>query len=60
MDFKVDTSEIEFFLKAAGINAKKLLDKSVDAYNSLFQITPEHAKNIHAGRGESLEKKGDY
>ncbi len=60
MDLKVDTSEIEFFLKAVKINVKKIVDKSIDSYNSLFQIHPEHVREIHEELGDELEKKGNY
>lgn len=60
MDFKVDTSEIEFFLKAVKINVSKIVDKSIDTYNNLFQIHPEHAREIHEELGDDLEKKGNY
>ena len=47
MGINIDTSEIQFFLKAVSINAKKLINKSIDTYNNLLQIDPESAKEIH-------------
>jgi len=56
----IDTSELQFFVKAVSINAKRLINRSIDAYNNLLQIDPESTKEIHNELGDDLEKRGNY
>ena len=60
MELNIDTSELQFFLRAVAINIKKLIEKCIDTYNSFFQLSPENAVEIHQELGDNLEKKGNH
>lgn len=60
MAVNIDTSGLQFFLKAVIINIKRLINRCIDSYNSLFQLDPENAREIHNELGDDLEKKGNH
>jgi|GEM_PF-7109338 len=57
MAVNIDTSGLQFFLKAVIINIKRLINRCIDSYNSLFQLDPENAREIHNELGDDLEKR---
>jgi tetratricopeptide (TPR) repeat protein len=60
MSTGIDFSDYFYFFRVLAKNSKKLLDRSVDTYNSILQLDPREAQGIHFEMGASLERKGDY
>ena len=60
MAINIDTSGLQFFLRAVIINLKKLINKCIDSYNSLFQLDPESVCEVHNELGDDLEKTGNF
>jgi|GEM_PF-957026 len=60
MEFDMDRTGVTIFLKTVTLNSKRVMNGLINAYNRIFQLSPDDEKDIYMQRGDHLRNKGDY
>jgi tetratricopeptide (TPR) repeat protein len=54
------TGQAKYYAKALAINLKKILDRTVDSYISVFTLNPEESREVLLEFSAEMEQKGNY